>query len=401
MPRGPDAARVRAALAKRLRSRRAEIDEAVLTRVNAIADPSAAVDPTYAIGLRAAVATAIEYGLEVLDGGAVRPLPVPPSLLAQARSAARSGVGLNTVLRRYMAGHTLLSDFLINEAGRASVGQAGLQRLLRTQAALLDRLVAAVGEEYEREATSRPSSAEQLRTERVRQLLGGELLDVADLAYDIEGHHLGLVGAGPGLSRPLRGLAKRLDHSLLLVQPDDRTAWAWLGGRRPPDPAAVESRLSLVCPGRTVFAVGEPAHRLQGWRLTHRQALAALPIARRRPERPVRYARVALLASSLQDDLLCESLSQIYLTPLDAQRDGGQAARQTLRAYFDAERNVSSAAAALGVSRRTVSNRLRVIETQIGRPLSSDAAELEMALRLDGSRNPTPPGSQPENSGVA
>jgi hypothetical protein len=38
------------------------------------------------------------------------------------------------------------------------------------------------------------------------------------------------------------------------------------------------------------------------------------------------------------------------------------------RAYFDAERNISSTAAALGVDRRTVRNRLRVIEELLGRP---------------------------------
>ena len=57
--------------------------------------------------------------------------------------------------------------------------------------------------------------------------------------------------------------------------------------------------------------------------------------------------------------------------------------RTTLRAYFAAERNVSSTAVVLGVDRRTVTNRLRAIEELFGRPLKDVAAELETALRLD------------------
>jgi DNA-binding PucR family transcriptional regulator len=117
--------------------------------------------------------------------------------------------------------------------------------------------------------------------------------------------------------------------------------------------------------------------------LTHQQASAALPIALRSPEPFVRYADVALLASILQDDLLASSLRELYLDPLERERDGGEVARRTLRAYFAAERNVSSAAVALGVKRHTVTNRLRTIEQRLGRPLNDCASEVDTALRLE------------------
>jgi DNA-binding PucR family transcriptional regulator len=131
------------------------------------------------------------------------------------------------------------------------------------------------------------------------------------------------------------------------------------------------------------LAIGEPGESLSGWRLTHQQARAALPIALRSPEGLVRYADVALLASTLQDDLLSTSLRQLYLVPLEQERDGGETLRETLRAYFAAERNVSSAAAALGVSRQAVNSRLRTIEEKLGRPLGGCAAELETALSME------------------
>jgi DNA-binding PucR family transcriptional regulator len=65
--------------------------------------------------------------------------------------------------------------------------------------------------------------------------------------------------------------------------------------------------------------------------------------------------------------------------------------RQTLRAYFECERNITSAAAALAVDRGTVANRLRVVEEQVGRSLNDCAVDLQLALgldELDGSKSP-------------
>jgi DNA-binding PucR family transcriptional regulator len=78
-----------------------------------------------------------------------------------------------------------------------------------------------------------------------------------------------------------------------------------------------------------------------------------------------------------------------HLAPLAAERDGGEALRNTLRAYFAAARNVSSTAAALGVSRKTINNRIHTIESHVGRPISTCAAELEIALCLDQLTDPT------------
>jgi sugar diacid utilization regulator len=89
-----------------------------------------------------------------------------------------------------------------------------------------------------------------------------------------------------------------------------------------------------------------------------------------------------LVAGLLQDDLLGNSLRQLYLEPLESERDGGAALRQTLMSYFVADRNMSSAAAALGVNRRTVANHLQAIEQLWGRPMRECAMEAEAALRL-------------------
>jgi hypothetical protein len=373
-------------LSSRLRARRPEIDQAVLTRILAVSDLNESVDldsldPEYLEGLRAATSAAVDYGFAVLEYGEERAPPPPPVLLTQARLAARYGVGLDTVLRRYSAGFVLLTDFLVEEAERSGLRGPALRRLLRSQAAL-DRLLASVSEEYNREKSEHRSSSEQRRAERIERLLAGELLDTSELDYDFAGSHLGGIASGQGAWGALRDLSAALDRRLLAIRRGEGTVWAWFGGRHPVDMEELHHYACISWPVQATLAVGEVGEGLAGWRLTHNQARAALPIALRSSQPLVRYANVALLASILQDDLLATSLRQLYLTPLEVGRDGGKVFRQTLRAYFAADRNVSSAAAILGVSRRTVANRLRSIETRLGRPLSVAGAEMETALRF-------------------
>jgi hypothetical protein len=374
----------RSALGARLRERLPEIQEAVATRVYSISDPREVADPGYLQGLKGALAAAVEHRVEVLEGGERQAPPVPAALLAQARLDARDGVPLDTVLRRYFAGNALVGDFLVEEAERAKVAGSTLRRLLGEQATLGDRLIAAVSAEHAREAKSRPRSAAERRRESVKSLLAGELVDTAELGYDLDAHHLALMAKGEGAEELMRELAAAVDRRLLIVQREEESQWAcWLGGVRPLGPDEALRALEGVVAEGVFVTLGEPGEGLPGWRFSHFQAKAALPIAERKGRPVVRYADVALLAAIARDDLAANSLRRLYLAPLERMRDGGKVARETLRAYFEAERNVSSTAAALGVDRRTVRNRLRAAEELLGFPLQGSLADLEIALRLD------------------
>jgi len=354
-----------------------------MARASGISDPAESADPEYTEGLGAAVCAAVSYGIEALERGEDRAPPIPVALLSQARLAARNRVSLDVVLRRYFAGYTLLGGYVIEEAGRGGLRDAAaMGRLMRVQESLFDRVVAAVSDEYGREAV-RPSSAEERRAELVTRLLEGETFDVPELSYEFDAHHLGVLAKGPQAPEALRELATVLDTRLLLVgRSEAAAAWAWFGARRPLGSAQLLTAAASRWPSQVFLAIGEPGEGLEGWRLSHRQAAAALPIAMRGTKPIVRYAEVALLAAIFHDSLLATSLRQLYLAPLERERDGGKVLRETLRAYFAAERNISSAAAALGISRQAVAKRLRSVEAQLGRPLGECAAELEALLRL-------------------
>ncbi len=377
------AQRVALELAGRLRSKRSEIEEAVLARVFAVTDPAASTDPSYLDGLRGAVTSALDCAIAAIDGTEPQPVPIPAELLTQARQAARSDVGLEVVLRRYFAGYTLLSDFLIKEVEAGDLlGAEEFHRLSRAQAELFDRMIDAVSTEHRRESEARSRSRHQRRVECVEQLLDGELADTSELDYDLHAWHLGLVAQGTGMGEAIRDLAERLDRRPLVLPRGEGIVWAWYGGRREIDPAELQHIVPSSWSAQASLAIGEPGRGVSGWRLTHRQAAAALPIALRTTEPIVRYRDVSLLASMLQDEVLRTSLRGLYLAPLARERDGGRTLRQTLRAYFAAARNISSAAAALKVTRHTVANRLRSVETHLDRPLDICTVELEAALRL-------------------
>jgi DNA-binding PucR family transcriptional regulator len=224
------------------------------------------------------------------------------------------------------------------------------------------------------------------RAERVEKLLVGELLDTARLPYDFEVHHIAVVAVGSGAAEAIDDLTTALHR--LVVQADDGVVWGWFGKRDGFDPVELEA-FGATDRSDLRLAIGEPAHGLAGWRLTHHQARAALSIAMRGDDTVVRYADVALLASIVKDDLLATSLLRLYIEPLEGERDGGEALRQTLRAYFAAGRNVSLAGAAIGVTRQAVARRLLAAEERLGRSIAACGVELEIALRYE-ALEPTP-----------
>lgn len=373
-------ARARAELVERLRSRRSEIEQETLTRVFGIAGDVAHGDAEYMLGLRSTVAVALELGLSALEEETGQLPVIPTALLDQARRAAQSGVSLDTVLRRYFAGYTLLGDFIVQEVQSAGIaGGSELHRLLRSQAAIFDQIVVAVTKEHGRTEQGRLRSSGQKLNERVEKLLAGQFVEVADLDYELGEMHLGLIAAGPEAQEAIRAVAATSEARLLLVKREDEIAWGWLGSRQPLE---LGDTATDTAP-RAVLAVGEPARGISGWRLTHRQARAVMPIALQAPERLTRYSDAALRVAMLRDDLLVASLREMFLAPLACDREEGAVAKETLRAYFATDRNISSAAAVLGVSRQAVGRRLRAVEDRLGRSLRTCAAELEAALHLE------------------
>jgi AcrR family transcriptional regulator len=140
-----------AGIVERLRARRLEIDEAIFVRVSdQWFDQAGSKDPEYVAGLRAAGVAALDYALVGIERSGESLEPVPVAALEQARRAARVGVGLDTVLRRYLAGYAVLEGFVMQEAEHDELlGQgSALRDLLGIISTLVDRLITAVSRAY-------------------------------------------------------------------------------------------------------------------------------------------------------------------------------------------------------------------------------------------------------------
>jgi hypothetical protein len=397
-------ASTRAELVARLRVRRLEIEEAIFARICAdVSDAAAREDSEYVAGLRAAVAVAVDYALTGIERGAEWSGPIPHAVLTQARRAARIGVPFDIVIRRYLLGHTLLGDFMMEEAeheGDSSSLRTAVRDMLREQASVLDRLTVSIASEYMREVERTRRTPDQRRLELVQALLAGTRNESTELGYELDAEHLGMIVVGARAGQAVQGLAVQLKCQLLSVARDEETVWAWLGGSHRLTTADLERAISDDDLEALSLAIGEPGRGVSGWRLTHRQAQAALSVAVRRPQKIAQYADVALIAFALRDEALARSLIGIYISPLDNWRDGGAALRETLRAYFAAGHNAASTAAALGVDRRTIWYRLSKVEALLGRPLRTRLPEIEIALRLEELLEPSHSYGQPEPQGA-
>jgi hypothetical protein len=372
-------------LALCLEARKPEIEEELLTRVRGIPSERKVADPEYAEGQRMSISAGLSFAIAAIECS-VRAAPqIPAVLLVQARLSARNGVGLGTVLLRYIAGYTLLDHLLDEEAEKHGfVGGEALQDLRQVHRALFNQVVAVVSDEHAREeARSWRADREHRRTEVVLRLLAGERMGTSEIAYEFNSVHVGMIARGPGVDTAIKGLAMALDCRLLVVHSGAGSIWAWLGRREAPDLTELEELVSSCFPVDASLAIGEIGASMTGWRRSHQQARAAWIVARRRRDRFVRYGNVPLLASFAQDELLVSSLRELFLVPLEEEGAEGTKLRATLRAYFAAGGNRASAAKALHVTRQTVHARLQTAEDRLGRPLSSCTAELEVALRLD------------------
>lgn len=373
---------IRSELSVRLRERSGEIEEAIFVRVRALSEPDGKEDPEYAAGLRAAVAKSLDFVLASMEKGEEWSEPIPAAVAEQARRAARNGVQLDTILRRYATGDRVLGDFIMDEVDRFS--SDALRAVLRAQGPEVDRLMAAVATEYMNELGRMRRSPSQRLAERVQRLVAGEApADVGDLGYPLDAWHLGMIVKGAKADAAVRALATALDCRLLAVPRGNGILWTWLGSRDPIAVPDVEERLSSGIAGEATFAVGETHDGLDGWRLTHREAQAAQEVMLRKPRQMTRARDVILLAAVLRDDALAKSLFETYLTPLEGHGDSGAVLRETLRAYFSAGLNAATAAAALAVDRHTVQRRLRKVEEALGRLLPDCHAELVVALGLE------------------
>lgn len=367
-------------LGQRLRRRQREIERALACTCRP-ESPGHVQDLKRSTEIDAALSAVTEFTLDCIESGDDESNPIPSAAIAQARRAARDGIEPDVFLVAIISAQTLLNEFVLEEA--VDLTGKSLREVQALQGSLLLRFATELAGEYKREIGRLDESSSRRQIVLVERLLSGAPIADCEVDYSLEMWHLGLVVSGARAMDAARVLAELLGTALLAVPRGEGTVWAWLGSNRRLASQMVQDAVKNRRGIRAKFAVGEPGKDLEGWRSTHLEAKAALGVAIRSSGNVTCFADVALEAIALQMPDLAHSVLATYLAPLGGNKQRAATLRETLRAYFDAGRNASSAAVSLKVSRSTVENRLRLIEQKLGRPLLSSAPELELALRLE------------------
>jgi hypothetical protein len=302
-----------------------------------------------------------------------------------ARAIARVG-DLRALLSGYQIAHMVLWEAWLGLVEDSDAEQPVRRGLLRYGSRFFFRYARVLGdyvaENYRVELEQSLRSGEQRRFQVVKGLLEGRSSLSVELDLNLDQHHLALLAWGEGGQAMARELGAVVRRPLLSVNPFEQVWWGWLSGSQPLDPGWEAAVRDLALPPNTGMAVGLEGFGESGFRAGHRQAQRARRIALRLGLSAVLYADVALEALLGDNPADARAFVEHELHGIDDDSAASRRIRETMAAYFAAEHNAASAAAALGVHQQTVANRLRAAEERLGRPVSSRRVELETALRL-------------------
>ncbi len=246
----------------------------------------------------------------------------------------------------------------------------------------------------------------------VHAVLGGTENDATRagqvLAYELDRHHVALAlwadDATPAADATARLEALAGDigaalgtRRLLSTASGVRGLWAWIGSDTPVDLSALDAWAGAPARGLQV-AAGRVQRGLQGFRESHREALAAQRIAlrSRRPSVLTRHADVEVAALVSTDELALRRFVERELSGLLAGDASTARLRDTALVFLQSGANARVAAERLGTHKNTVLYRLHRIEELFGRPIDERRLQLELALTaVDAIGEPVLPAAGP------
>jgi DNA-binding PucR family transcriptional regulator len=327
----------------------------------------------------------------------------PAASLEYARRRAQRGTPLTALLRAYRLGHTCFSDWLLVELARqtddAGMITAATLSMSKTVAGYVDQtseeIVAAYTHERERWLRNRSTA----RAARIRDLLSGERVNVtateATLGYRLRQYHVGLVCWAGDATAAVDNIT-RLEHAIgqvaakvagageaVFLPRDESTAWAWL-------PLGIRDRFDAAAAGSADadddirFAFGDAVKGVAGFRLTHRQALAAQAVALAAgasAPQVMTFSEVAPVAMMLGSPDLLRAWVLATLGGLATDDEPHARLRDTLLVFLQSGGSYKATAEQLVLHKNTVQYRIRKAEESLGRPAAGNRHDVELALQ--------------------
>ncbi len=392
-------ANVAAAVSRRAAAVSEDVYEVILREIPELCDDKPVL-ALLASSVHSNVGTCLQIMQHQIDLSAVQ---APTAALEYARRRAQRGTPLTALLRAYRLGHGCFSDWLLKElaqqADDAQMITATTLSMSKIVAGYVDQTSEEIVAAYTRERENWLRNRSAARAARIRDLLSGERINVsateATLGYRLRQYHVGLVCWAGDATAGVANIT-RLEHAIsqvagkaacsgepVFLPRDESSAWAWLPlGIRDTFDAAEASTSGVD--GDIHFAFGDPAKGTTGFRLTHRQAIAAqaVALAARTPSpRAVAFNQVAPVAMMLGSAELLRAWVLSTLAGLAADDDHHARLRDTLLVFLQSGGSYKTTAERLMLHKNTVQYRVRKAEESLGRTVGENRHDVELALR--------------------
>ncbi|MGW4772553.1 PucR family transcriptional regulator [Nocardia sp. NPDC004278] len=355
--------------------------------------------------LRPALRVAVHDGVGAYfsQGPHERPgdIDLPNTAKALGRAVARRGYDIALLQRCYRSLQRIGWAEIMTSACREITDPELLPVVLDLQWDHLSRTISRATERAEMafldETRRQASSVLTRRRELVEAILREEAVDIErstrQLGHNLYVQQTGLIiwtldptedDATALLERLAIEIATALGAPRPLTLPaGGRMLWVWLATPEVPDLREI-ARLKVFQHREPVvlLAAGVPATGVEGFRVSHQEALRAYRIAAETAPAPVTLYRDVELISCLAADIA--ALSRLVRRELGGLAGRGAAAarlRNTALVYLE-QGSMARAAEALGVHKNTVLYRIQQVEQLLPQPLDEHKMPLEVALRV-------------------
>jgi DNA-binding PucR family transcriptional regulator len=339
------------------------------------------------------------------DGADPRSVVAPPEAIAYAKEYVVRDLDFVLLQRAYRTAQAVFAGIILERLRQVADDADHLADAMGFFNAWIFAWIEAIERQLtdvymgEREQWVRGAAA--LRAAEVRAILGGAAVNVVEvsrrLGYELDRFHVGYVvwnetaedapGGGHALFGEMEQVAAAVAESLgarsALTVAQGRHLACWAGRHEPQHLG--DLRVPRGAGKGISVAAGTPAHGVEGFVLSHREALLARRVAQLRGD--TRSARVVFpdlaLEALLTDDVeAARRFAARELGPLAAEDDATVRLASTLAVFLDEGASFVGAARRLGVHTNTVTYRVHRAEELLGHPVSERQLELRVALRL-------------------
>lgn len=330
----------------------------------------------------------------------------PAAAMEYARRLAQRGTPVIDLIRAYYLGQTAILNHALAEATRQTTDPKLLggmmSKALTGTFAFIDRVTQQVVSAYQEERDRWLLNRSAVRAARVRELLKGDGPEVdtteTALGYRLRGTHLAMIvwhavepAQGNALGS-LESVTAAIGEGLpttglpLLVSADERCAWVWFPLEKAalPEEEHVQRVLGKAEP--TVrLVLGDPGEGIEGFRSSHRQAGRVHNLstaAGEQCERAMTFRDVGAIALMTSDLVATRSWVGDTLGALATDDEQHERLRETLLVFLATGGSYTAAAAKLTMHKNSVQYRVRKAEETLGRAVTDNRLDVELALKL-------------------